>query len=80
VHYNMVPVGIIVCLTLNFHTTTVTRRVSRWHLLKHYMDESAEHHYFGIRQMRVVFGPDVLRDAEEQVQMIRDNLKVAQSR
>ena len=27
-----------------------------------------------------MFGPDVLRDAEEQVQMIRDNLKVAQSR
>ena len=27
-----------------------------------------------------VFGPDVLRDAEEQVRMIRDNLKVAQSR
>ena len=26
-----------------------------------------------------VFGPDVLRDVEEQVQMIRDNLKVAQS-
>ena len=27
-----------------------------------------------------MFGLDVLRDAEEQVQMIRDNLKVAQSR
>ena len=27
-----------------------------------------------------VFGPDVLRDVKEQVQMIRDNLKVAQSR
>ena len=27
-----------------------------------------------------VFGPDVLRDAEEQVRMIRDNLRVAQSR
>jgi hypothetical protein len=26
-----------------------------------------------------VFGPDVLRDAEEQVRMIRNNLKVAQS-
>ena len=26
-----------------------------------------------------VFGPDVLRDAEEQVRMIRDNLRVAQS-
>ena len=27
-----------------------------------------------------VFGPDVLRDIEEQVRMIRDNLRVAQSR
>jgi hypothetical protein len=27
-----------------------------------------------------VFGPDVLRNAEEQVRMIRDNLKIAQSR
>ena len=26
-----------------------------------------------------VFGPDVLRDVEEQVRMIRDNLRVAQS-
>jgi len=26
-----------------------------------------------------VFGPDVLRDAEEQVRMIRENLRVAQS-
>ena len=27
-----------------------------------------------------MFRPDVLRDAEEQVRMIRDNLRVAQSR
>jgi hypothetical protein len=27
-----------------------------------------------------VFGPDVLWNAEEQVRMIRDNLKIAQSR
>jgi hypothetical protein len=27
-----------------------------------------------------VFGPELLRDAERQVQMIRENLKVAQSR
>ena len=27
-----------------------------------------------------MFGPDVLRDAEEQIRMIRDNLRVAQSR
>ena len=27
-----------------------------------------------------VFGPDVLRDIEEQVRMIRDNFRVAQSR
>ena len=27
-----------------------------------------------------MFGPDVLRDSEDQVRMIRDNLRVAQSR
>ena len=27
-----------------------------------------------------VFRPDILKDAEEQVRMIRDNLRVAQSR
>jgi hypothetical protein len=27
-----------------------------------------------------VFGPDILREAEEQVQLIRDHLKAAQSR
>jgi exosome complex RNA-binding protein Rrp4 len=27
-----------------------------------------------------VFGPDVLKDAENKVRMIRDNLKIAQSR
>jgi hypothetical protein len=27
-----------------------------------------------------VFGPDVLKDAEKKVRMIRDNLKIAQSR
>ena len=45
------------------------------------MDESVEPRCFGIKRGETqVFGPDVLRDAEEQVTMIRDNLRVAQSR
>lgn len=71
--------GIRVCHMLSSHKTTVTRRVSRLHLLRLCMDVSVEPCYFGIKQERQVFGPNVLRDAKEQVRMIRDNLRVAQS-
>jgi hypothetical protein len=36
--------------------------------------------YSGVKLESHVFGPEVLRHAEKQVQMIRENLKVAQSR
>ena len=65
---------------LSSHITTVIRKVSIWHLSKRCMDESVEPHCFGQTGETQVFGPDVLRDAEEQVRMIRDNLRVAQSR
>ena len=63
------------------HTTTVIRKVSIWHLLKLCMAKSVEPLLFWNQMGETqVFGPDVLRDAEEQVRMIRDNLRVAQSR
>jgi hypothetical protein len=43
------------------------------------MGDSVEHRCSGVRLESHVFGPEVLRDAEKQVQMIRENLKVAQS-
>jgi hypothetical protein len=45
------------------------------------MDDSVEHRCSGVKQRESqVFCPEVLRDAKKQVQMIRENLKVAQSR
>jgi hypothetical protein len=41
------------------------------------MVEDAELLYSGIRQ---VFGPDIIQDTEKQVCIVRENLKVAQSR
>ena len=58
-----------------------TKRVLRWHRLRHCTAESAKPPLFwnqtGESQ---VFRPDVLQLAEKQVQTIRQNLKVAQSR
>jgi hypothetical protein len=45
------------------------------------MEESAEHRCFGTRlEKSQLFGPDNIREAERQVEIIRENLKVAQSR
>jgi hypothetical protein len=44
------------------------------------MDDNVEHYCSEVRLEREVFGPEILRDIEKQVQMIRENLKVAQSR
>jgi hypothetical protein len=41
------------------------------------MVEDAELLYSRIRQ---VFGPDIIQDTEKQVCIVRENLKVAQSR
>jgi hypothetical protein len=45
--------------------------------MKLYMDGSAKPRCSGESQ---VFGPEVLKDAERQIQMVRESLKVAQSR
>jgi hypothetical protein len=61
----------------NFHITTIIKLVSRWLRSRHCMDDSVECHCFGVRLEKTqVFGPEVLKDAEKQVQMIRENLKV----
>jgi hypothetical protein len=63
---------------LSFHITTVTRKVSKWRHSKLYTDVSVEHLYSGNQTGETqVFRPDVLRNVEEQVRMIRDNLRVA---
>jgi hypothetical protein len=61
--------------------TTVISPALRWHLLRLCMEESAEHRCFGTRlEKSQLFGPDNIREAERQVEIIRENLKVAQSR
>jgi hypothetical protein len=74
-------VGIRVYRTLTFHTTIATKRVLRWHRLRCYIVVAVEPPLLwnetGERQ---VFGPDILHDAERQVWMVRENLRIAQSR
>ncbi|WVZ71061.1 LOW QUALITY PROTEIN: hypothetical protein U9M48_019687 [Paspalum notatum var. saurae] len=45
--------------------------------LKHCTARGAERRCFGIRQ---VFGPDIIQDAEQQLRIVQENLRVAQSR
>ncbi|WVZ58679.1 LOW QUALITY PROTEIN: hypothetical protein U9M48_008921 [Paspalum notatum var. saurae] len=40
--------------------------------------EGAGHRYFGTKQReKCVFGPDLIKDAEQQIKMVRENLRVA---
>ena len=59
--------------------TTVIKQAWRCHCLNLCIEDNAEHHYSGMRQESQVFGPDVLKNKEQQVQIIRENLKVVQS-
>jgi hypothetical protein len=43
------------------------------------MEGSAEHCYFQIRQESQLFGPEIINQAERHVEIIRENLKSAQS-
>jgi hypothetical protein len=48
--------------------------------MKLYMDNSAELRCSGVQMVHEslkVFGPEVLREAKKQVQMVRESLKVA---
>ncbi|WVZ93444.1 LOW QUALITY PROTEIN: hypothetical protein U9M48_039422 [Paspalum notatum var. saurae] len=43
--------------------------------------EGAGHRYFGTKRERSeVFGPDLIKDANERIKMVRENLRVARSR
>ncbi|WVZ95181.1 hypothetical protein U9M48_040978 [Paspalum notatum var. saurae] len=42
--------------------------------------EGAGRRYFGTKRDECVFGPDLIRDAKQQIKMVRENLRVAQSR
>jgi hypothetical protein len=46
---SMGKVGTRVCHTHNSHTTIVIKLVSRWLCMKHYIDDSAEQHYSGVK-------------------------------
>jgi hypothetical protein len=53
--WSMVKVGIRACQTQNFHITIVIKLVSRWHHLRHGMDDSVGHHYSGVRMEKVKY-------------------------
>jgi hypothetical protein len=61
--------------TQNYHITIVIKLVSRW-LRRQYRTPL----FWSQTRESQVFGPEVLKDAEKQVQMVRESLKVAQSR
>ena len=64
----------------SFLTITATKPASKCLHLKLCMVESAETPlYWNETGESQVFGPEVLRRAEEQVQAIRENLRTAQS-
>jgi hypothetical protein len=44
------------------------------------MDIDAVHHLIGLSQERVIFGPDIVDEAEAMVHHIQDNLKAVKSR
>jgi hypothetical protein len=77
----MEEVGIRVCHMPSSPTTIVIKRAQRWHRLRCHMDIDVELCSFGMRLVnKKVFGPDVLQEVEKQVRMVRENLRVAQSR
>jgi hypothetical protein len=62
-------------------TTIVTRAVYRCHCSKAIYGRNCRTllHWDQHGEMQV-FGPDILLEAEENIRMVRENLKVAQSR
>ncbi|WVZ76315.1 hypothetical protein U9M48_024299 [Paspalum notatum var. saurae] len=53
----------------------------RSHRLRPLYGEGAGHRYFGTKRERSeVFGPDLIKDLEQQIKMVRENLRVARSR
>jgi hypothetical protein len=48
--------------------------------MKRYTDASAKPQFWSQTRESQVFGPEVLKDAEKQVQMVHESLRVAQTR
>jgi hypothetical protein len=43
------------CLPYNFHITIVIKLVSKWHCLRHSMDDNVEHHCSRVRLESVMY-------------------------
>jgi hypothetical protein len=77
----MVVVGTRVYLMLSSHIIIVTRPVGRGHCSRLYMARKCRTPlYWDQTGERQLFGPEIIQEAEEQVQQIRENLRTAQSR
>ncbi|WVZ51885.1 LOW QUALITY PROTEIN: hypothetical protein U9M48_002986 [Paspalum notatum var. saurae] len=74
----MKSVGIKVCRMLNFLTTTVIGLVSECRIFKLCTVDDAERRYIEISPQ--IFGPEIIEDAERQVQMVKENLRISQTR
>jgi hypothetical protein len=78
---NMEEVGIRVYHMPSSPTTIATKKVWRWHHLRCYMVIGVELHCFGMRLENGRFlDPTFLQEAEKEVCMVRENLRVTQSR
>jgi len=65
----------------NSPTTTVIKSVLIWHLMKNCMAIGALLHALNWSEpsKRVIFGPNLIMEAEEMVQLIQSNLRAALS-
>ncbi|WVZ71020.1 hypothetical protein U9M48_019647 [Paspalum notatum var. saurae] len=75
--YNTEPVGIKVCLTLS-SLITIAIKLSPFESL--YGRRCRTPLFWNQTREEQVFEPDLTRDAEQQIKMVRENLRVAQSR
>ena len=76
----MVVVGIRACHMRSSHTIIATMPVWRCHRLRLYGRKCRTPLYWDQTGERQLFGPEIIQEAEEQVQQIRENLRTAQSR
>jgi hypothetical protein len=51
----MVKVGTRACQMQNFNISIVIKLVSRWHHMRHYMNDSVEHRCSGVRLEKVKY-------------------------
>ena len=73
----LVEVGKIIFLLLSFLTIIASNLVLVWHLSRHSTEGHADLLRVGLK---LVLGPDFIRDATEKIDLIRHRMKEAQSR